>query len=82
MAKSKEILEPVDGIRVPITSDYIRKCRQKHVDVLVNKIKDDHAPPSDGEIFLICQAIHQLDLLIPVDDKAGRGAVPGEDLSQ
>lgn len=61
-------------ILVPITQNYIDKCIEKHITVLVNLIRSDHAPPADGAIKNIVDAIHILrTTVIASDDKAGRG---------
>jgi hypothetical protein len=66
------------GIQVDVTQNYIDRCIVKHQEVLRNLLMSEHAPPSDGSIVKIIEAIDALQTrLIAKDDKAGRGSGKG-----
>ena len=66
--------QPTTGIQVDVTQNYIDKTIARHQEVLRNLLMSDHAPPADGAIVRIIEAIDALQTrLIARDDKAGRG---------
>lgn len=71
-------IAPITGIQVDVTQNYIDRCITKHQEVLRNLLMSEHAPPSDGSIVKIIEAIDALqNRLIAKDDKAGRGSGKG-----
>lgn len=63
-----------EGIQLDVTQNYIDQCIELHKGCLVRLIKEKEAPPADGAIICILDAIDALqNRVIASDDKAGRG---------
>ena len=69
-------------IQIDVTQNYIDRCIVKHKEVLRNLLMSEHAPPADGSIVRIIEAIDALQTrIIAMDDKAGRGSGSGDEFA-